>query len=519
MKAAFFIVLAVLLLSSVGMWAALRGADGATGDAPQIRWSTGVNPARAEQAAGFHRWLATNGHPPVDLVLEMGTDAIDKKIIQGVSGVGSDVADLFTAAQMHYFQRAGLLLDITDEAARLGIAPANTYPVTLPEITRRNARGELRQYTYPLNLGGFLYYANKETFERHSQPLPPRRWDIETFEHLGTAFVAAANRARVGDAGRIYYVDRVDPWALRRSLGGCAFNETMTRSALDDGPNRQALQLLRRWTYDLRLMPSAAEVAGMSSNASLFGQTLQLWHDGRFALAWSSRHLLVQARLFNLDRARRGVGPMRLTTVEPPHGGFPNTTILVRSAGVYAGTQRPDLVLLFLAYLASDEYNGQLVRDADALPPNPAILASEAYLRPAPDAAAGIFPETEWDVHGAFAEACLELGVASSYSPFVLRSVVDRIEAQWRERALADPPLCTIDEAAAGMARQIDAEIERTLSEDAALRDEYASAVRRQSQIDAHKARGEPVPVELIDNPFHLAFYRHGGRLASSPSR
>ena len=513
MKLLTLAILIVLTLASGLVWLDLRDLDVDDGR-PVLVWTTDVNPARVEQAAGFNRWLADRGLPPVEVRLDMGRNTIDKKMIQGVSGVGSDVFDMFTAAQMHFFQEAGLIEDVTEEARELGFSPESTYPVCLPEITRRDPQtGDLRQFSYPLNLGGFLYYVNKDTFEKHGQLLPPRRWDLATFEQYGVAFVEAANKDRRGEVGRVFYVDAIEPFSFRRSFGASVFNETMTACTLDSPESITALETLRRWTYDLRLVPSAADLAAMSSNQALFGGAVQLWADGRFAMTWSSRHLLIQARLFNRDRVRAGGSPMRLMTVEPPHAVFPNTTILVRSAGVYVDSDHKDLVRLFLAYLASDEYNLQLVRDADALPPNPAILTTEAYLRPAKDEAAGIYPATEWDVHGAFAEACLELGVASSYSPFVLKSDVDRVERRWRESAMADPPLATPADAMRAATLEINRLIAEQLAADPELAARHADALERQAEIDRLKQDGEPIPADLIDNPYHLALYRATGRL------
>jgi ABC-type glycerol-3-phosphate transport system substrate-binding protein len=435
----------------------------------------------------------------------MGQNPIDKKVIQSVSGVGADIADLFTAAQMHYFAEAGLLVDVTDVAAEMGFGPDSTYPVLLPEITRRDpATGELRQFTYPLNLGGFLFFANEETFAAHGRPMPPVRWTIEEFERQGRAFVAAANADR---GRRVFFANIVDPWSLRRSLGGrggSAFNETLTRCTLDSPESVQTLRILRRWTHELRLIPSQADMASMTGRGGLFGDT-GLWYEGRYGLIWSSRHLLIQARLFNRERVEKGLDPLRVTMAEPPHSGFPNTTILVRTAGVYTGSEHPQLVREFLAYLASDEYGGTIVRDADALPPNPAVLTTQAYLRPELNVAAGIYPETEWPVHGAFAEACLDLGVASSYSPFVQRATVDRIERRWREAALAAPPKVTPEQAAANMARDINAEIEATLARRPELRAYHQRLTRLQAEIDRRRVQGLPVDPASLLNPYHRA--------------
>jgi len=96
------------------------------------------------------------------------------------------------------------------------------------------------------------------------------------------------------------------------------------------------------------------------------------------------RYGLIQLREFSLERRKDNRPALQLAVSEPPHGGFPNTSTGTRAAAVYKGGKHRDLAKYFLAYLASEDYNMNIVRDADALPPNPAVTKSEAYLRPLP---------------------------------------------------------------------------------------------------------------------------------------
>ena len=112
------------------------------------------------------------------------------------------------------------------------------------------------------------------------------------------------------------------------------------------------------------------------------------------------------------------------------------------------------------------------VEDADALPPNPKQTQTEAFLRP---------PEhpNEWGCHEAFAQAALQIAIPPSASPFVLPSVVDRLDDDAFQGFISSGRL-SAKAAAHQAATQIDNEIDRTLRENAALVPRYQALLQRQ---------------------------------------
>ncbi|HQY89630.1 MAG TPA: hypothetical protein PK402_13335, partial [Tepidisphaeraceae bacterium] len=166
---------------------------------------------------------------------------------------------------------------------------------------------------------------------------------------------------------------------------------------------------------------------------------------------------------------------------------------------------------LFLSFLASEEYNMQIVRDADALPPDPKYTKIDAYISPVD------FPE-EAGVHAPFAEAAIEIAVGNSYSPFALDSEVSRIEREEASKFMNG--LQNLEETLKIQTRLVNDLIARRLNEDPTLKPRYELLVARQKQIDEFKSRlvetkkGEPIPDEmkipreLISNPHHLAYYK-----------
>jgi len=485
MKYVFLIILTLLLAASVGT--ALIAPD-AGSDVPVIYWVTDPNPARGEQIAKFHRWLEKHGHPRMELRLDTANRDVAKMIIQGVSGVGGDIMDIWTGSGMRYFHEVGLLTDVTEWAKELGFDPSYTYASMKPEITLRG-----RQYMFPCNVCAHHYWVNKATFEKHDRPLPPRRWDAETFEEQGKAFVEAANQA--GERQRVFFANAVNAGVLRRSLGLSVFNETLTRCTLDDERNVRTLKLVYKWTYEDRILPSAADRESFATEAGYGGATLQLFNSGNYAMFWMGRYALIQLRKF---------GALALSVSEPPHLGFPNTSTGTRAAAIYTGSKHKDLAKYFLAFLASEDYNMHVVEDADALPPNPKFTKTEEFVKPEDH-------PNERGCHEIFSESAQTIAIGGSYSPFVVPSVVNRIDREVNEGFMAG--IYTAEETARLAAQRIDDEIERTLSENPKLKPLYDQLSERQQQIDQLRAQGKPVPIDWIENPFHRRYYEDKGWL------
>jgi len=332
-----------------------------------------------------------------------------------------------------------------------------------------------------------LYWVNKDTFEKYDQPVPPRRWDFETFEKMGKAFVDAANKP--GERRTVFYANGMPTDTMRRSLGLSTFNETLTACTLNDPRNVTVLKTLHKWTYDDHILPSAADQASFATESGYGGATLQLFNNGNYAMFRMGRYALIQLREF---------GALNLSVSEPPHGGFPNTSTGTRAGAVYIASKHKDLAKYFLAYLAGEDYNMQIVRDADALPPNPKYTVIDEFLRPKD------YPN-EWGCHEVFSEAADEIAIGGDYSPFVVPNTVSRIHTEATEAFMSD--IATAEDASKIAADQIDDEIKRSLEENPKLRPLYEKLTKNQEKIDQLRADGRKVPLELIENPFHRRYY------------
>ncbi len=513
-------------------------------EVPVIYWVAGGTETRLEQIATFHRWQIKEGHgerytlktmdelnafrgrhwtpalidamvrsgadgekvwsdtttdadlpltvgvPAVEMRLDAATGTIDKKLIQGLSGVCGDVVDTYGGGgEMRFLVATGMLADLDDSARRMGFDLSQTYPTVGPGMMVDG-----KQYGFPRNVSQHMYWVNKETFRKYDQPLPPSRWTLDEFERRGKAFVAAV--PQTGKHREVFFASRVDVGLVRRSLGVSIFNETMTRCTLNDPRYVRAMKLVHKWMYEDNIVPSAADLANFSDRLRARGGSdptpFRLLVDGHYALHLSGRWALM---------LYREMATMQLAVSEPPYGLFPCTTVLGGTTTLYKKSPNRGLAELFFAYLASEDFNMQIVRDGDGLPPNPKFAQTPEFLRP-PD-----YPN-EWGSHEVWANSANTIGITPSMSPFVLPGTVGRIYLQMEEGYLSDrSPRRSAEETASLAEDRINEEIERTLRERTELVEAYERLVRQQDEIERLREEGKKVPLKLITNPFHRRYY------------
>jgi len=493
-------VFAVLAVASVATWLTMPGA---ASDVPVILWVTDKNPARDRQVDIFHDWLVEQGYTTedgtkaVELRLDMGNAEQTKKIIHSVSGVAGDLMDQFNGGNIRLLQAMGVLRPVDDAAAELGFGLDATYPALEPELFVDG-----RQYAFPANVVAHMLWVNPATFREVGMRPPPARWTVEEFERIGERWVERANAGR--PRRDRFFVESLSPETLHRSMGLSRFNETMTATNYTDPRYADALRLLYRWTYELHLMPSASEQSAFATEAGYGGGGPQLFYRGNYAMMRSGRYMLIQFRKFEK--------PMDLAVSEPPHAGFPNTSMGTRCVTLYRGSDHPREAAWFLQYLASEAYNMQIVRDADALPPNPKYVDLDLFKYP-PEHPNEWDAETGQSVHTAFSTAAITIGIGGTYSPFVLPAVVRRIEGEQRDKFMND--LLTAEHAAAETERLVEAELQRSLTEQPKLRPRYEKLLLQQVEIDRLKAEGKPIPTGLVTNPFYKRYYAEQRMLAT----
>jgi len=460
---------------------------------PVLYWSTDPNPARTTQIEVFQEWLKTTYSNEVNFVMKVDTVNSDnsKVVIQGVSGVGSDIIGHCGGPNMRFRQAVGILEPITQMAEKMGFGLDKTFKVLTPDLS---IDGE--QYAFPLNVTAPQLWVNVDVFKKLGMDAPPSRWSIEEFEKIGKKLVEKANTANVTPDKRVFLVSNLSPSILTRSKGVDEFNETLTACQADNPTYIEVLELIYKWTEIDRILPNESDRQAFSTEAGYGGQTYQMFSTGNYAMLSSGRYALIQLREFNDGKG------MNLKVVEFPNGGFPNTTIGTRAAAVYKGGKNRDLAYYFMQYLASPEYNATIIADADALPPNPEAMKTEKFLRPKDH-------PNEWGCHEAFANAANNIAIPSAFSPFVLDNTVNlertRAEGEFKAKR------ATSKEAAEKMQRRINSEIQIFLKENPQLMPEYEKRLEIQEKINQYKKDGKKIPTEWIYNPFYKKYYQEKG--------
>lgn len=482
----------ILVVLSIATWWSIPSQYS---DKPILYWVTDMHPGRPEQIDTFHKWLDKHGYPEMEMRLDAANNDISKKLIQGVSGVAGEILDVYRGKQeMLYLFQAGILKDVTEPAQELGFDPSNTWEAIAPDLLIDN-----RQYGFPRNVAVLMYWVNENTFEQYGMAPPPKSWTWDDFERIGREFVEKANRDNPSPRRFFALPDHFNPNVLPtimlRSKGLDVFNETLTACVLNDPRFAMVMERIHQWTYTDRLIPSSADQASFSGSAGFGGAVLHLFNQGSFGMVMMGRYALLQLRQFE---------PIPLSVVAPPHRDYPNTIIFAGMPTVFRDAPHADLAKYFLAYMASEEYNMLIVRDGDALPPNPIYTKTEAFLRP---------PEypNEWGSHEAFSAAAESLAITYSNSPFVLPVSSNRLFQRYYDLFMNGR--ITAEVAGNRLAEAVNRELFENLRDRPVLRARYEEKVLIQQKIDARKAAGQPIPREWIDNPFHLKYYADHGLL------
>ncbi len=481
-------LLVSLILASVATYFNLSDVKK---DRPVLHWVTTADPIRDGQLELFQQWLKKYDYPEMEIRIDVRAkkNAGVKNIVQGVSGVAGDLIDCFTGEVILY-QSVGMLEDVTDVAKEMDFGGSKTYP-----SSRFSMHIDGRQYGFPRNAGSNFLWVNAEAFGRVGLPVPPDVWTFEEFERRGKAYVKAHNAA--GERQRFYFVRSLGGGGraiMARSLGVDIFNETMTKSNYDTAVFREIFEMNYRWIHDFRIVPTLMEAESLTANSSALSQVeMYLFSQGNFGMMIGGRWGLMHFR---------EVGPEQLSVSEFPHGGFRNSYSGGGIVGVYAKSKHKELAFYFLKFLASEEFNHQIIENADGLPPVSEYTKTEAYLHPAD------YPN-EWNLHGRIERIEEEVGISYAFSPFVMRTEDERLQKNAFDKFIANRS--SAEEALSIAAKMINTSMERKARESVEGWAQYQKLLRNQKKIEQLRSEGKLVPLSLITNPFYRRYYIEKG--------
>jgi ABC-type glycerol-3-phosphate transport system substrate-binding protein len=484
MRTVFLGILATLIIFSQIMVYKLQkqGEEGV----PVIYWVTDPNPARQEQIALFREWLKKNKYPDIDVKLDTANRGMQKTIVQGVTGVAGDMIDA-SGNVIPVLQAIGMLEDLSGYFREFGLPVYGSH-----EANRHELVIDGKTYGTPCNTWPSCYIVNLDAFDRYGAPPPPERWSFEEFERRGKEFVAKGNAGR--KHREVFYAYRVDGTVLRRSLGMGSFNETLTGPWPDTNAVAALHRLIYKWTFVDHIIPSDAELSSLATEQGYGGADYQLLHKGYFGMIWGGRHALIQLR--KMDPR------LKLTGVEMPNAGYPNTVTGSRSLVMYAGSHKKQWAKYFFAFLRSEEYSMHVVKDADSMPPLPSMLERKEFLEPAD------WPN-EWPLQKAYARATRDLAIGFEISPF-LPPTISSLKLKAFSAFMSG--VGTAEDAARLSWEGVNEEMAKYVSRNPARKQAFQAARELQVKIDGLKARGEKIPAEWIANNFLRKYYLDTGK-------
>jgi multiple sugar transport system substrate-binding protein len=327
-----------------------------------LRWATDPNPARTAQIALFDQQ-----NPNIRVTIDpVGTGDPSKVIVECATGTGPDIIDVNGSDVLQSLVSAGVLMDLTPVASKMGFDPSHTFA-----SFKNDLLVDGRQYRFPDNLSADAVIFNKKIFDDHGVPYPKSGWTLDDFRR--TAKLILSRPSRSGQAhiavanwlGSELYID------LMFEHGGRIFSPDGLHCELDSPQSVAAMQEYRDMMYNDHIIQTPAESSAMSSQGGWGSGGLDWFSSGRAAMIVIGRWYIVQA--LNYPALVGSLGAVTMPTVD----GLPSSTVAAsRAAAVNINSPNRQASLRFLQYLASPGYSKLIVDDGDGIPPDPQMARS-----------------------------------------------------------------------------------------------------------------------------------------------
>ncbi|MBN2642914.1 MAG: extracellular solute-binding protein [Victivallales bacterium] len=412
-----------------------------------LSWATDACPERDHQVSTFNRL-----NPDYDLQIDPDNSGVMKVIIQSSAGMGPDLIDHINQTSIQTYAEAGILWDISKEADRLGFG-LDTLPESIKPLvtmTTVNQDGELvtGQAGYPCNMGYKTLFFNKNLFDKYNVPYPSLDLTWDEYIELGKKMTISDPERPTVPA--IFGAAGLQPQIIAMSKGGEYFNSWGTVTQVDSDEFITAFCMYHDMMYKHIIEPSPNQKAGVSSQGGWGSGYITWFGEGKVAMYWGSRWIMVQLRrnilqqisvretwLKNNPGANPNDAPevLRLGCVQIPRfkGHKRIVPNYAKCTGINVNSPRRESALKFLAYLAGKEYSMIINQGGDGLPGNKKYNKDLSLLiNPK-------FPGEE-EVHKAELEA-IPYGKVMRSSPFVNNATVDRIMKKVTEKLVACPEM------------------------------------------------------------------------------
>ncbi len=451
MKVFFAATFAALVgLSAVA--ASLRPAPKDKSKTP-LAWVSDDNPARRDQIDLFNA-----RHPGLLLTLDPNNTGLEKTVIQSLAGVG---ADLFDAGEgsLSVLIDAGVVADITDDLKARGIDIERDTWKAVQSIVMRDGR----VYGVPTNAAADALFLNKDMFEKAGIAFPKAPWTWEDFLPLAKRMTIRGADGKVQQFGLMVDWNRWTHFVLQ--WGGQVFSDDGTECVVDSPESIAGVQFLHDLVYVHKVMPSPVEEAAMATQGGWGSGVITQFGSGRkAAMALGGRWWLCTLR------DKKQFPGLHLTAVEAPVHDLNRRVHLGYGKGTFvnANSPRRKEALDFLVFLMGEEY-GQLINDqADGVAPTRKVCYVPAFENNPK------FPEEDYNPVW---RQTMEVSLGTPMSPYVNFQAANRILV--RQLDLIKNDQKPVERALKDAAREVNAEIRRTLERNPDLKRRWEAARAR----------------------------------------
>lgn len=455
MKKVFILAAVLFVLMYVGAEATLDRPknDGVV----HLTWATDPNPARQVQCSLFGQM-----YPGTEVSVDPQTGDDTKLIVRCATGTGPDILDLGQES-MSTMVDAGILLDLTPYASKMGFGPSRTYPAVRNAISLDG-----RQYRFPCNVFADAIVYNKAIFDDHNVPYPKKNWTYDDFIRTAKMIINNPSKSGVQHMAIANYANTGLLNNLLVGNGAHLFEPDGLHSALNDPPARAALKQYHDMMFVDKILPTPADAAAMSSQGGWGSGGMDWFSDGKAAMIIIGRWYLIQIPNYPELKGKLGAVTM------PRIGNNPSCTVGgTRAAGINAKSPHWKDALKFLQYLASPAYSKVIVDDGDSLPPDPDLAKNGKML----------ITDTENDpaFHQPFVDA-INNARPLDYSPYMDASEVGRWLGENLQKV--ENRIETPSQASRAVADQINEQIRVNLERNPALQKLYTSRTGKPYRTD-----------------------------------
>jgi ABC-type glycerol-3-phosphate transport system substrate-binding protein len=217
------------------------------------------------------------------------------------------------------------------------------------------------------------------------------------------------------------------------------------------------MQFLWELVYTYKVMPSVAEEDAASQEGGWGSATMKFLGTGRVATAMGGRWWLCTMRNYS---------HLNLGACECPHGPLRQFLAYGKATCINKRSPHREQALKFLMYMASKPYSDLINQQADGLAPVMKFCDDASLFNTN-------FPNETF--HPVFRDQ-MRMGVADSISPFCNTAIAEKIFSAQLDliRRNAKTPAEGMKE----MARQVNAEIQKTITRDPVLKARYDELVK-----------------------------------------